>query len=423
MTQINVNIDSNVFNPVYLPYLTEQARTEIFFGGSSSGKSVFLSDRAIFDLMGGERNYLIVRNTGNTLRTSTFNELQKSITRWGVGDLFNINKSDMVITCANKKQALFKGLDDVEKIKSITPIDGVITDIWIEEATETKEEDIKQLSKRLRGKSKAKKRLTYSFNPILRSHWICKKYFGGWQDGDKEYRDENLIILKTTYKDNKFLEVDDIYELENETDEYYFNVYTLGNWGVLGDLIFKNWHVEDLTDQIPHFDNIRNGLDFGFSNDPTAYNRMHFDRMRKKIYIFRELHEFGKTNPDLAVLLKPIIGDETITCDSAEPKSIQELNDNGINAYGAEKGKDSVMFGIQWLQQHEIIIDRSCQHTINEFQTYHWMKNKDGEALNKPVDRYNHHIDGIRYGLEEDMRNITADIQATCESEAAQGDW
>ncbi len=423
MARISVNIDSDVFNDAYLPYLNEQARNQVFFGGSSSGKSVFLADRAIYDLMSGGRNYLIVRNTGNTLRTSTFNELKKSIDRWGVNDLFRINKTDMVITCINGYQALFKGLDDVEKIKSVTPEKGVITDIWIEEATETREEDIKQLSKRLRGKAGVKKRLVLSFNPILRSHWIYKRFFDGWLDDDREKREENLIILKTTYKDNKFLEPDDVAELENEQDEYYYNVYTLGNWGVLGDLIFKNWRVDDLASQIRHFDNIRNGLDFGFSNDPTAYNRTHYDRMRKKIYIFQELHEYGLTNPAIASLLKPIIGQEQIVCDSSEPKSIQELNDNGINAIGAEKGKDSVLFGIQWLQQHEIIIHRECQHTINEFSTYHWTKNKSGEAMNKPVDRDNHHIDDLRYQYEEDMKNLTSWISGMAESQASKGDW
>lgn len=126
------------------------------------------------------------------------------------------------------------GLDDVQKIKSITPKKGVITDIWIEEATECDENDIKELTKRLRGITKGiKKRITLTFNPILRSHWIFKKYFGNFGDDDKEYRDENLLIQKTTYKDNRFLEQDDIDDLEDETDEYFYQVYTLGNWGVL----------------------------------------------------------------------------------------------------------------------------------------------------------------------------------------------
>jgi phage terminase large subunit len=311
----------------------------------------------------------------------------------------------MVITCANGMQAIFAGLDDVEKLKSITPVKGVVTDILVEEATETASDDLKQLQKRLRGKAEVKKRLTLVFNPIMRSHWIHAEYFKGkFQDGDDFYSDEELLILKTTYKDNlKFLEKDDVEALENEKNEYFYNVYTLGNWGVLGDVIFTNWKIKDLSGMSRSFDNIRNGLDFGYANDPAAYNRIHYDKKKKLLFVFKELHEFGLTNPSLATLLKPIVNRERLVCDSAEPKSIQELKDHDINAAPAMKGKDSVNFGIQWLQGNQIVIDRDCQETINEFQVYQWKKTKQGETINTPVDKYDHHIDGIRYAMENDM--------------------
>lgn len=425
MAQIDVSIDPKVFNGVYLPYLEDETRLQIFFGGASSGKSVFVvGQRVVYDLLRGDRNYLIIRNVARTSRSSTFNEVQKVILSWGVQGYFKINKSDMVITCANGYQALFGGLDDVEKLKSITPAKGVLTDILIEEATETKEFDVKQLNKRLRGKAKVKKRLAMLFNPIIRSHWIFKNFFSGkFYDDDREYKDEHLSILRTTYQDNNFLESDDVYALENETDEYFYSVYTLGHWGTLGDVIFTNWRVDDLTPEIPHYDNIRNGLDFGFANDPMAYNRTHYDRARKKIYIFEELHEYGYTNLQIADALKPIISREQVVCDSAEPKSIQELKNLSINAVGAEKGRDSVNHGIQWLKQHEIIIDRKCQETINEFQLYQWKKNKDGETLNVPVDRYNHHIDELRYQFEGEMLLGGGEIVDIGPSEASQGEW
>ena len=401
-----VNISRKVFNPVYLPYLDDETRTQIFFGGASSGKSVFVvGQRVVYDLLQGKRNYLIVRNVAGTSRNSTFNEVKKIVIAWNLSNEFKINKSEMIITCTNGMQAIFAGLDDVEKLKSITPAQGVITDILGEEATETTEPDLKQLQKRLRGKAGVKKRLTLVFNPIMRSHWIHNAYFSGkFHDGDAFYKDEELLILKTTYKDNlKFLEKDDIKALEDETNEYFYNVYTLGNWGVLGDVIFTNWKVRDLAGMVVHFDNIRNGLDFGYANDPAAYNRIHYDKKKKLLYIFKELHEFGLTNPQLATLVKPIIDRERLVCDSAEPKSIQELKDNNINAVPAMKGKDSVNFGIQWLQGNQIIIDRGCQETINEFQVYQWKKTKQGETINIPVDKYNHHIDDIRYAMENDM--------------------
>ncbi len=413
MKQIDIKIKKKVFNEAYLPYLEDGTRTQIFFGGASAGKSQFVvGQRTVWDLLKGKRNYLIVRNVARTSRTSTFNQIRQVINDWGLSPYFKINLSEMVITCITGMQALFEGLDNVEKLKSIVPQKGVITDIVVEEATETQQDSIKQLQKRLRGKSEVPKRLALIFNPILRSHWIHQEYFEGrFHDGDRVYHDDGLLIFKTTYKDNRFLELDDIAELENEKSEYFFNVYTLGHWGVLGGVIFTNWRIEDLELDIARFDNIKNGLDFGYADDPAAYNRIHYDKMRKRIYIFDEQHEYGLTNPQIAKMLKPIIGTELITCDSAEPKSIQELKDNGIKAVGAKKGKDSVNYGIQFLQQHEIIIDKRCQETINEFEQYQWKKLRDGTTTDQPVDKNNHHIDDIRYALEDEMSDLNLKVQ------------
>ena len=407
---INVKINKNVFNKSYLPFLNCQTRTQHFFGGSSAGKSIFcVGQRSIYDVLKGGRNYLIVRNVARTSRQSTFNEVCKTITNWNLEKYFKINKSDLSATCINGYQILFAGLDDVQKLKSLTPAKGVLTDILIDEATETQESDIKELEKRLRGKSGVKKRLTLIYNPILRSHWLYQNYFvGKFKDDDKKYHDKNLLIYKATYKDNlRFLEQDDVDALENETDEYYYNVYTLGNFGVMGGVIFTNWRTEDLSEQVSKFDNIRNGLDFGFSQHPSALVRVHYDSMRKKIYIFEGKYEYGCTNQDLADILKPMVNNELVICDSAEPKSIQELANYGINTDGAKKGKGSINFGIQWLKQNEIIIDRNCQDIINEFQQYQWKKDKNGDSMPKPVDKSNHCIDALRYALEDEMNDDT----------------
>ena len=402
MPNFNIKLKPSIFNKRYLPFLYDQTRTQIFFGGSSSGKSVFIAQRCVMDVLSQKRNYLIVRNVGDTNRVSTFNEISKLIYAWDIAKLFNINKSNLEITCKNDYQIIFKGLDDVAKIKSITPKKGVITDIWAEEATETYEDGVRQLRKRLRGTSKVKKRLTLSFNPILKTHWIFKTYFGSFFDSDVFKKTDNSFILKTTYKDNQFLEPDDIAELEDETDPYWHDVYTLGNWGVLGSIIFTNWTVEDLTEKRKTFDRFKNGLDFGFTNDPTALTRSHYDRKRKTIYITDELYETGLTNPEIADKIKPLVGKEYVVCDSAEPKSIEELTRCKVSALAAEKGKDSVLFGIQWLQQQKIVVDKSCQNHINELQLYQWKKNKEGEVLNEPIDKNNHLIDALRYGYENE---------------------
>jgi phage terminase large subunit len=407
---IDVDIDRAVFNPVYIPLLTYNTPMQILFGGSGSGKSVFETERCVMDVMGGERNYLICRQVGRTLRGSVFTEVGKTISRWNVNKLFNINKSDMVITCTNGCQIIFTGLDDVEKLKSITPAKGVITDVWIEEATEVEKDSLKQLEKRLRGGSElTPKRISISFNPILQTHWIYQEYFSNiaWADDQREYHSDNLVILKTTYKDNKFLTKQDIARLESEKDSYYYNVYTLGNWGVLGNVIFTNYRVEDLTEFQDEFTNHRNGLDFGFSSDPAAMPVTHYDKMRKTIYIYDELYETGLTNDLLAEEVKRLIGNTRVTCDSAEPKSIAELRKYGVNAYSAKKGKDSVNHGIQWLQQQTIVIDPKCINARNEIMQYKWKEDRNGNAIREPVEHNNHIIDGLRYGYEEDslMRN------------------
>lgn len=397
-------------NKIYLPYLEKQTRIQIFFGGSSSGKSVFLAQRTILDVLKG-RNYLAVRKVARTIRQSIFNELCKVINDMDLNSQFTINKTDMAITAKNGYQILSCGLDDVQKLKSITPAKGVITDILVEEATEIEYSDYKEISKRLRGVSdfKGMKRITFAFNPILQTSWLYTEFFGKWDDSMTQYEDENISILKTTFKDNAFLEQDDIERLENETDEYYYNVYTLGNWGVLGSVIFKNWKVEDCTEIRKIADNYKNGLDFGFASDPAALVRTHYDRKRKTIYILDELYQRGMTNDILAEEVKAMIGYEYVVCDSSEPKSIKELKNYGINAVGAKKGKDSVAHGIQWLQQQTIIIDVSCQNFKNEIQQYQW-KEIQGQAVPIPIDKNNHLIDALRYSYEEEYKESTGPV-------------
>jgi phage terminase large subunit len=396
-----------VINDIYEPHLDNFARTQIFYGGSSSGKSWFLAQRCVIDVLAGGRNYLVCRQVARTIRTSVFQQVERVIREAGLLDRFSVNKSDAIITClSNGYQIIFVGLDDTEKIKSIIPTIGVITDIWIEEATETERNSVKDLYKRQRGGDEGTlKRMILSFNPILQSHWIYEEHFKSvaWADDQKEHRDDQLFILKTTYKDNQFLTTQDVYDLENEKDKYRYQVYTLGNWGILGHIIFTNWRVEDLSDRVETFDNYRCGLDFGYSADPAALWVSSYDAARKTIYLYDEFYERGLTNDLLADELKQRIGGRVVVCDSAEPKSIAELQKYGIVATSARKGKDSVLNGIQWLQGQTIIIDKRCINAKNEIMTYHWLEDAGGNALPKPVGTNDHLIAAGRYAHEEDM--------------------
>lgn len=407
---MNINVK---VNPAYLPHLNKRHFIQIYYGGSSSGKSYFLAQKIVLDNLAGV-NWLCCRNVARTIRNSTYNEISKAISRMGLARYYSINKSDMVITCKlNGKQILFAGLDDPEKVKSITPANGVLERVFIEEATEIAYDAYMQLKKRLRGETEHDKCIVMAFNPILKTHWIYSEFFNFWED-DKSYYESmeygktetnkgySLSILKTTYKDNMFLTADDRALLENESDPYYYNVYSLGNWGILGHVIFKNWHVEDLSKLIPTFDKIHCGMDFGW-NDPTAMLKIHLDKKRKKIYVFGEVYQQYMTDDALYRTAKEFFGQHYIMCDSAEPKTIDFLAVKGLNTVPTVKGHDSIMRGIRYLQGYEIIVDVRCQNFKNEIEQYHFVEDKFGNAIERPCDENNHLMDCLRYAVEDEM--------------------
>lgn len=241
---VNITISKKVFNDVYIPYLDNHDRYLIFYGGGSSGKSYFIGQRYIYKLLMSKRcNLLVVRQTGDTNRKSTFPLIKQVIKNWNLAKYFKINESDMRIKCTlNGNEIAFAGLDDVEKIKSITFENGELTDIWVEEATECQEADINQLKVRLRG-GKSKKQMVLSFNPINIQHWIKKHFI-----------DSKLAtVCFSTYKDNKFLTEDDKKALEDlqYTDEYTYEVYCLGHWGIIGKTVFDARAITKRLDVIP----------------------------------------------------------------------------------------------------------------------------------------------------------------------------
>ena len=242
--KINIKLSKKVFNDCYIPYLNNTDRYLVFYGGGSSGKSYFIAQRYIYKLLNPVRcNLLVVRQTGDTNRRSTFPLLKQVISNWNLSEHFKINESDMRIVCKlTGNEVAFAGLDDVEKIKSITFSNGELTDIWVEEATETAEADINQLKVRLRG-GKSKKQMVLSFNPINIQHWIKGHFI-----------DSGLAtVCFSTYKDNKFLTEDDKKALEDlkQIDEYTYNVYCLGHWGILGKTVFDARAIQARLETIP----------------------------------------------------------------------------------------------------------------------------------------------------------------------------
>ena len=274
---VNITISKKVFNDIYLPYLNNKDRYLVFYGGGSSGKSHFIAQRYIYKLLNNKRcNLLIVRQTGDTNRRSTFPLVKQVISSWNLTEHFKINETDMRIVCKlNGNEIAFAGLDDVEKIKSITFASGELTDIWVEEATETQEADINQLKVRLRG-GKTDKQMVLSFNPINIQHWIKGHFI-----------DSGLAtVCFSTYKDNKFLSDADRKALEDlrYTDEYTYNVYCLGQWGILGKTVFDARAIQARLEVAPkpiktgYFDYNYDGLritDIRWVNDQNGYIRLY----------------------------------------------------------------------------------------------------------------------------------------------------
>lgn len=382
-------------NPVYNKASKSKKRYRVLYGGAGSGKSHYVAQETVLNMLtNGDYKYLCVRKTGKSIRNSVFRLICDIISEYELYSYFNINKTEMAITCKSGAILITSGLDDVEKLKSIANINR----IWIEEASEVSETDLNQLDLRMRGQSKIGYQMTLTFNPVSELHWLKKSFF--------DLGREDSFVLKTTYKDNKFLDesyIKTLLELEKQ-DYQYYRIYALGDWGSLGNLIFSNWTKEDLSDLIPTFDKINNGLDFGFSQDPTAFIRSHYDKKKKTIYIFDEYYETEVFTDDLAKYLHKALNGDSVICDSSEPRSIADLKRNGVRAVGAKKGPGSIEHGIKWLQSNKIIVHEKCINTIKELSSYKWKEDKDGNVLPKPVDLNNHLIDALRYSYEIDMK-------------------
>ena len=388
---IKLNIARSLFNDAYYPYLFDYSnRYEVYYGRAGSGKSVFITQKILCKACTSKRKVLVIRKYATTLKDSVFQLFVDQLKKWKIYKFCKVNMSTYTITLPNESVLLFKGLDDPEKIKSITDI----TDIWCEECSELSLDEFTQLDLRLRAQS-GNLQIFVSFNPVSKQNFVYQKWFANGTP-------DNTFVLHTTYKDNKFLPkeyIDALLEKQKSNPTYY-KIYALGEFCTLDKLVYYNWKVEDF-DHTQIKGKLLVGLDFGYTNDPTAL--VASVMTDKKIYIFKEWVDTNKTNPQIAQVIKSLgLQKSTIICDSAEPKSIQELRQNGIYAAReSTKGPDSIIHGIQKLWEYEIIVHPSCTETITEFENYAWQKDKTtGEYINKPIDQFNHCMDALRYSLQ-----------------------
>src|SRR5690554_3189 len=339
---------AKIFNQKFLPLIDfYDNHVIVMYGSAGSGKSVASADIIVLSLL-NNRNQLIIRKVARTLRRSVFAEVQKSIQRLKVSKYFKINKTEMTISCVNGYEAYFVGCDDPEKLKSIVPKKGMFNDIHCEEATELSFDEFMIIDSRQRGEDPRPRRIFLRFNPVHHKHWIKTEII----DSGKF----DVLEHHSTYRDNRFLsDIDkERYENYKNQSDYMYQVYALGEWGVLGDLILQ-WEV--VKSNPIRGGSIYYGLDFGYVN-PTAAVRVYGSE--KEIYVDEEIYETKLSNEELAALLKPFLGDAYICCDNEDPRSIAALRNAGISALATKKGKGSVIGGIRYLQGKKLYINERC---------------------------------------------------------------
>lgn len=352
-----------------------------------------------------EANALVIRKVGRTLKDSCFSDLQWAINKLGVGKYWKSTVSPMELTyLPTGQKILFRGLDDPLKITSISVPKGFICFVWIEEAYELgKEEEFDTLDESIRGDLPEGyfKRFTITFNPWNEHHWLKKRFFDNPDDDD-------VLALTTTYLCNEWLDDSDrsLLEKMKVRNPRRYQVAGLGNWGVIDGLVYENWREEVFTlSDVRNFITVA-GLDFGYTNDPTAFFLGFLDQENKKLYVWDEMYQKGLSNKRIFEEIQNLgYSKERITADSAEPKSIDELKGYGLRVSPAKKGKDSILNGIQWIQDLEIIIHPRCINFLTEIGGYTWKEDKFGKKLNEPVDDMNHLMDAMRYGLEKYIKN------------------
>lgn len=345
-------------------------------------------------------NLIVFRKTYRTLKDSCFTDLKWAFTRLGVIDDWVFTLSPLEATRKSTGQKiLFRGLDDVLKITSVTVEKGHLCWAWIEEAYEVmNEEDFDMLDESIRGEVPKPlfKQWTITFNPWSEKHWLKTRFF------DKE--DKETLSLTTNYLCNEWLDNTDlkVFERMKLHNPRRYQVAGLGNWGIVDGLVFENWKEEKFEIKDTGESITVAGLDFGYTNDPSAFFIGFLNESERKLYVYDEIYKKQMSNKDIYKEITALgYSKERITADSAEPKSINELNELGLRVKAAKKGKDSILNGIQWIQDLEIIIHPRCNNFLTEISNYQWAEDKFGQRLNKPVDDFNHLIDAMRYAVED----------------------
>lgn len=373
-------------------------------GSRASKKSSTQSLKVITEIIENPNiNWLVVRKVERTLRDSCYAQLKWAIHRLKVDNFFKCSTSPLEITYKPTGQKiLFRGLDDPLKVTSITVEVGSLCRLWIEEAYEiTSEDAFDRLDESIRGQlpKGMYHQVVLTFNPWSDRHWLKKRFF--------DEPSKNVLAMTTNYMCNEFLsEADLVLFEEMKKNPRRYRTAGLGEWGIVEGLVYENWE-ERVFDvhEISIRPSVRSafGMDFGYVNDPSTLFCGLVDTVAREIYVFDEMYEKGMSNEDIKDRVSEMgYSKERIKADSAEPKSIAYLRKAGLTRIrAAKKGPDSIRAGISIIQDYKIIIHPRCVNFITEISNYTWDKDKFDNAINKPIDDFNHLMDAMRYAMEE----------------------
>ena len=407
----------------YATFWNYKGRYRIVKGGRGSKKSYTTALWFISNMMKlKDSNLLVVRKVFDTHRGSTFAQLKTAMKRLKVSHLWKCTTSPMEMTyLPTGQKIIFRGLDDPLKITSVTVEIGYLCWAWFEEMYQVEnEDDFDKVDMSIRGAIPKHlfKQITCTFNPWSETHWLNDRFFKGGAENRNSLITKGLAIHKNTndvlamttnFRANEFLDEADLnvfrtMELENPKR---FEVEGNGNWGICEGTVFYRWEIRefDVNELIKsgRFETCL-GLDFGYTNDPTAFVASLIDAENKEIYVFDEHYEKGMFNEDIVKMIEyKGFAKSKITADSAEEKSIKWMKRNGLpRIRSSVKGPDSIIYGIQYLQGYKVYILPKCKNFIVEIKNYIWdTDKKTGKALNKPIDDYNHLLDAWRYSVEE----------------------
>lgn len=399
MAQINLTLKKGLFIPKFFPLLFDYSkRWEFWCGSAGSGKSYTIAQRIIIRCTKEPIRVLVCRRYATTLRNSCFALFKEILTKWQLLPYVKIKETDMSITFPNGSQIIMVGLDTEEKLLSLTNISTV----WIEEAYEVEKSKVEQLNLRMRGTA-ANQQLILSWNPISKHSWLY--------EFTVKNPPENSVFIHSTYKDNPFLNpeyVQALDEMEIRNPEKY-RVYGRGEWGVdSSGLVIKNWKSEafDAMELAAAGLEHRAGMDLGWIDKSAIIDTL-YDKANHTIYVFNEFYKSGCQPSELAAAIKDMnLAKSKIKVDAAEPRTIQFFRNEGINAEGAAKGKDSVKAGLMFLQDNLIIVHPKCQNFITELENFSYIKSKQtGEWTEDTTHEWSHAIDACRYAYSDIYTN------------------